>query len=310
MAIGALSVARGQVTGMGPAKTHRYAETLRRTHDDIGAHLARRGQQRERQRIGADDDQCVRLVRRADLRRQFADRTCGARILQYQCERLCRFDRRQIGWRDIDQRYPDRSRARRQHGARLRMQVGRHRQYIRLRPADGVCHRHRLGRGGALVQQRRVGDLHRCQVADHRLEVEQCLQPALRDFRLIGCVGGVPAWVLQHIPLDYGRRVRAVIAHADQRFFACVLRRQRAQLGDHRRLVDRRRQVQRLVGADRGWHGLRRQLIQRGRSHFVQHRGDVRLRWTDVTRHKTIRRLEQGEFRQRVHQSRVSTYSS
>jgi hypothetical protein len=37
-------------------------------------------------------------------------------------------------------------------------------------------HRHRLGRGGALVEQARVGDRQSRQVRDHRLEVEQQLE--------------------------------------------------------------------------------------------------------------------------------------
>ena len=39
--------------------------------------------------------------------------------------------------------------------------------------------RHRLGGGGALVEQRGVGGRQAGQVADHRLEVEQRLEPAL-----------------------------------------------------------------------------------------------------------------------------------
>ena len=97
-----VGIARRQIAGVRTAEAHRHAEALRRTHHHIGAHLARRRQQRQRQRIGADDDQRVRLVRRADLRRQLADRAGGAGILQHQRERLRRGDRRQIAGRDID----------------------------------------------------------------------------------------------------------------------------------------------------------------------------------------------------------------
>ena len=37
-------------------------------------------------------------------------------------------------------------------------------------------HRHRLGGGGRLVEQRRVGDLHPRQIAHHRLEIEERLR--------------------------------------------------------------------------------------------------------------------------------------
>ncbi len=98
-----VGIARRQIAGMRAAEAHRHAEALRRTHHDVGAHLARRRQQRQRQRIGADDDQRVCFVRGADLRRQFAHRAGGAGILQHQRERLRRADRRQIAGRDIDQ---------------------------------------------------------------------------------------------------------------------------------------------------------------------------------------------------------------
>jgi hypothetical protein len=47
---------------------------------------------------------------------------------------------------------------------------------------DTEQERHRFRRGGGLVQQRRVGHLHRRQVGDHRLEREQRFQAPLRDF--------------------------------------------------------------------------------------------------------------------------------
>ncbi len=65
---------------------------------------------------------------------------------------------------------------------------------------------HGLGGGGAFVQHGGVGQVHAGQVEDHLLEGQQRFQSALRDFRLIGRVGGVPARVFQHIALD-DRRV-------------------------------------------------------------------------------------------------------
>ncbi len=55
------------------------------------------------------------------------------------------------------------------------------------------------------------------QVADHRLVVQQRLQPALADLGLVGRVGGVPGRVLQDVALDRRRRDRAVVALPDQR---------------------------------------------------------------------------------------------
>ena len=53
--------------------------------------------------------------------------------------------------------------------------------------------RHRFGGGGRFVEQRRVRDIQRGQIGDHRLKIQQRFEPALRDFGLIRRVGGVPA---------------------------------------------------------------------------------------------------------------------
>ena len=66
--------------------------------------------------------------------------------------------------------------------------------------------RHRLGRGGGLVEHRRVGDGHAGEVGDHGLEVEQRFHAALRDLGLVGRVGGVPGRVLEDVAQDDARR--------------------------------------------------------------------------------------------------------
>ena len=76
---------------------------------------------------------------------------------------------------------------------------------------------HRFGGGGGLVQQRRVRHVHSRQVRDHRLEVDQRLQPALGDLGLIGRVGGVPAGILEDHPQDHTGRDGVVVAQADIR---------------------------------------------------------------------------------------------
>ena len=53
------------------------------------------------------------------------------------------------------------------------------------------------------------------QIRHHRLEIEQRLEPALRNLGLIRRVRRVPARVLEHVPRDDGRRDRVVVAQAD-----------------------------------------------------------------------------------------------
>ena len=50
-------------------------------------------------------------------------------------------------------------------------------------------HQHGFGGGSGAVVQRRVCHFHSGEQRDLRLEFEQVLQCALRDFRLIRCVG-------------------------------------------------------------------------------------------------------------------------
>ena len=93
---------------------------------------------------------------------------------------------------------------------------------LRLRGALGQ--RHGFGRGGRLVEQRGVGDVEPGEVADHGLEIEQRLQPALADLGLIGRIGRVPGRVFQDVALDHRGQDRAGIALADQRGEELVLR--------------------------------------------------------------------------------------
>ena len=58
------------------------------------------------------------------------------------------------------------------------------------RAGDALGHQHRFGGGGRAVIHRGVGHLHAGEQRHLGLEFEQILQRALRDFRLIGRVGG------------------------------------------------------------------------------------------------------------------------
>ena len=59
-------IAHRHIGRMRPAIAHRHAETLRRADRDIGAELAGRGQQRQRQQIGGDDRKRALGVQRRD----------------------------------------------------------------------------------------------------------------------------------------------------------------------------------------------------------------------------------------------------
>ena len=235
-------------------------------------------------------------MRGLDFGPQVADAAGGAGILQHHGERFFLGDGGGVAGGDIDQGHAERPGAGGEHGAGLRMQVAGNQQGVGLRLGDGVRHTDRLGGSRRFVEQRGIGDRHAGELADHRLVVDQRLQPALGDLGLIGRVGGVPAGVFQHIPENHRRRVRAIIAEADQAFLRAVAGRERPQLGEAGGLVDRRRQRHRLLGADAGGHGFRRQLVQGGGADHCQHGVDLVLRGGDVAGDEGVLGFEGGEL--------------
>ncbi len=124
-------------------------------------------------------------------------------------------------------------------------------------------HEHRFSRCRTFVQQRSIRDLHTRQVNDHGLEIQQALQPALRDLGLIGRVLRVPARILEQVTPDNGRRDRAVIAHADEITGHRVQGRRFFQLLQIIELGNGRRQIQRFFQANIIRNGLRDELVQR-----------------------------------------------
>jgi hypothetical protein len=172
--------------------------------------------------------------------------TVGRRVLRDHAEVVAGLLHR-IGNHHLD---AERPRAGLDHRQGLRMQVRRHDHPVALRLADAQHRRHRLGRRSRLVQQRGVGEVEPGQVHHHLLIGQQRLEPALAHLGLIGRVGGVPARVLQHVPLDHRRRDRIVVAHADQRRGVAVLRGVGGQPIERLALGQRARQCQRPRAPD------------------------------------------------------------
>ena len=120
-----------------------------------------------------------------------------------------------------------------QHVEGLRQAVGVGEEDVPGLPGRGAPGQgHRLGGGAGLIQQGGVGDRQAGEVGHHRLEVEQRLQAALGDLRLIGGVGGVPGRAFQDVAADHGGRDRVVEAQADHRGAHGVARGEAVQLGD------------------------------------------------------------------------------
>ena len=84
-----------------------------------------------------------------------------------------------------------------------------------LAPVRAERHRHAFGGGCRFVEQRAIRDVHAGQFKHHRLEIQDGFEPTLRDFRLVGRIGGIPGRVFQHVAQDHRRGVAIIISHAD-----------------------------------------------------------------------------------------------
>ena len=113
------------------------------------------------------------------------------------------------------------------------------------------------------------------QVGDHGLEVEQRLQAALGDLRLVRRVGGVPGRVLQDVAQDHRRGEGAVVAEADHRGRApgCGRRARAARRAPRPRCGAG--QVQRLGALDHVRHRGGGQLVEGAVADLGEH---LRLR--------------------------------
>ena len=132
-------------------------------------------------------------------------------------------------------------------------------------------HRHRLGGGRSLVEQRRRRDVHGGEILDDRLEVEQRFEPALRDLRLIRRVGRVPARILEHVAQDHARRDAAVVAEADVGARDDVLSRDALQPAQVGMLGFAVGQVERRAGADPRRNRLIDESVERRHANGVEH---------------------------------------
>ena len=190
------------------------------------------------------------------------DRAVGRRILQQRAEAGgVGIELGRVAHDHVDAL---RHRARADDVDRLRMAVARDEKLVRrVAAAHRVQQGHRLGRGGRLVQQRGIRDVEPGQVGHHGLEIEQRLQPPLRDLRLVRRVRRVPAGIFQDVALDHRRRDRVVVALAEVRLEDLVLVHDGAQGRERLALAQRRGQLQRAPKPDRRRDHVRGQRIER-----------------------------------------------
>ena len=151
-----------------------------------------------------------------------------------------------------------------------------------------VEHDHRLRSGSGLIEQRCVGDLQPCQVADHCLEIEQCLQAALGYLGLIGRIGGVPSRILQHIAFHHVGHNAVVVAQSDIRAVELVLGAHLADMGCKFGLGHGLWQVEVLLQADGRGNRLGDQFLDAGHPDGGEHGVNILLAWAYVAVNESV----------------------
>ena len=282
--------ADGHESGVRATETHRDSEALRAADGDVGSPRTGRGEQRQREQVRRGGDEGAVLVRGVGELLPRDDLTVRRRVLDDDAEHaattgrldegLGRVDTAQVGDDDVE---PERRRTGLRHGDALRHDLRVDQEHRILgRLADAAHQRHRLGDGGRLVEQRRTGRREPCEVGDDGLEVEQRLEAALADLRLVRRVSGVPGRVLEDVALDDTRGVRAVVAEADHRGEHRVARRLLPQLREDGGLRRRGIEGEGALLRDRLRHRTRDEIVERARTDRFEHVVEIVVAGADV----------------------------
>ena len=263
---------RREKRGVGTAVPHRHAEPLRVADRDVGAPFPGRREQREREQVRRHGDERSRRVGPLDERAVVLDPAVRRGILEQRPDHAgSELEARRIC---DDGLHAARLGARPHDGDRLGVAPFRdheHRRHAGGRLRHGLGQVHRFGGRGGFVEEGGVGDRKGGEVGDHRLEVEQRLEPALRDLGLVRGVGRVPARVLDDVALDHLRGEGMVVPHPDIRPVQLVLGGEAAQRLEHLPLGPARRQRERpaqpdVVGHDGVDEGVER-VVAEGAEH-------------------------------------------
>jgi hypothetical protein len=137
---------------------------------------------------------------------------------------------------------------------------------------DAVQKRHGFAGGRSLIQQRCIGDVHRGQIGDHRLEVQKRLEPALRNLRLVRRVRRIPPWIFEQVALDHAGRERVVVAQPDETAQHLVLARDRLETREVLRFCFGRREVERRTQANACRNRFVDEGVERCDADGVEHR--------------------------------------
>ena len=283
----------GEEGGVGAAIAQRHAEALRAADRDVGAEFAGRRQQDQAEQVGGDRDRRPLPMRLLDDPAIVRHRAAGFRVLQQHAEEGA-FGQARTVIADLDLD-ADCVGAGLHHGDGLRQAGVGDEEAVAALPGDAVAHVHGLGRRRGLVEQRGIGAGEAGEVHHHGLEVEQRLQPPLRNLRLIGRVGGVPARILQDVALDDRRRQRVVVAESDHGARDPVAPGELRQRRQHVAFGPAFREAVGDRGADRGRHRRIDEGVEGLVANAIQHGRHILVAWPDMAADEGVRLLQSGQ---------------
>ena len=285
-------IAGRHITCVRTAESQRYAKTLAVTHHHISTPLTRRCQQCQRQQISSSNHHTAFSVDGSSVFAVITDITICARILQQHAEAIIVQCIAAVASTDFN---AQRLSAGVDDLAGLRQHISGDIKHIGIRFADTLDQRHRFGSGGAFIQHRCIGDIHRGQIGDHGLEIQHCFQTTLRNLWLVRRVSGVPGWVFKDIAQNHARRMGVVITLTNQGFQHLVFTSDGFQL---RQCLwfgfgcSKSSQRQNIMAADIGRHDRIDQRIAVCIAKYGQHLRLFSVGWGDMARNESVMRFQ------------------
>ena len=198
-----------EISSVRAAEAHRDAEALGAAQGNVGTQLGGCFQQHQAHDIGSHGHHCAFGFHSGNHIAQVGHVAVFAHILEQRAEVFAVASGIEIAHHQLKIEIfgPGFD-----HVQRLRVNALVHKELVRFGFAHAARHGHGFGGGGGFVEQGGAGQLEAGEVDTHLLEVQQRFQTALRHFGLIGRVGGVPAWIFQHIAQNHIRQAGGVVA--------------------------------------------------------------------------------------------------
>ena len=266
-----IGVLHCKIRRVGPAVAHGDAEALGGAEGDIGTEFVRRREEGEGEGVAGEDGEATFGLDPLDGGAEVAYVTEGIGVLEESAE--------EIAFREgvpNDDGPAQGFSAGFEDGEGLGVNGTIDEEARRagfggaLRDGHGFCG------GGAFVEHGGVGDVETGEVADHRLVVEEGFEAALADFGLVGCVGGVPGWILEDVALDDAGDEGAVVTLADEGRVNLVLGRDAAQKVEGFGFGHGRAGGERGLLPDGGRQGLAHQVFEGSGPDDLEHGFNVR----------------------------------